>query len=143
LYDGANKVKGFKIDFRILFDADGVDYDVGAGEAARNNDNAKLYHDLGKLLREGKDVLDSLLLNTNHATEVSQSGACMMQVSGLQAELSSIHLAGDGLYVAVPQGKLCFPSLFSSLTEFSKSLRRIFLFVVRCYKCTRKLFFNL
>ncbi|KAI8051745.1 hypothetical protein BDF21DRAFT_176510 [Thamnidium elegans] len=33
----------------------------------------------------------------------------MIQISGLQAELSSIHLTGDGLYVAVPQRKIHFP----------------------------------
>ncbi|KAG2229761.1 hypothetical protein INT48_004765 [Thamnidium elegans] len=70
LYDGAEKVAGFKVDFRIILDADNNEYDVGAGEAARDNANTKLHHDLGKLLREGKDVLDCLLLNTSDAVEV-------------------------------------------------------------------------
>ncbi|CEP12922.1 hypothetical protein [Parasitella parasitica] len=103
-------------------------------KAARNNGNTKLYHDLGKLLREGKDVLDCLLLTTSDTAEVSKSGSWMIQISCLQAESSSIHLAGDDLYVGAPQGKILFPSSLSSLDEFIRLLKRIFSFVSKMEK---------
>lgn len=37
------------------------EYDVGAGEAAKTNDDDKILHDLGKVIRESKDVLDGLM----------------------------------------------------------------------------------
>ncbi|KAG0183928.1 hypothetical protein DFQ28_000460 [Apophysomyces sp. BC1034] len=133
LYHDDDHVVGFKVDFRFIFDAKcghGVELDVGAGEAARNNnDTSKLYKDLGKLLREGKDVVDGLLVNTLDEETVCRTGAWIIQIVGLHAEISSLHLAHDGLYVCVPQGKLTFPSHASNLYDFIYTLENIFLMV--------------
>ncbi|KAG0183833.1 hypothetical protein DFQ28_000804, partial [Apophysomyces sp. BC1034] len=84
-------VAGFKIDFRFIFDANGAEYDVGAGEAARSNsDVGKMHKDLGKLLREGKDVVDDHLTNAFDTETVRKAGAPSIQISGLHAELSRL-----------------------------------------------------
>ncbi|KAI8339480.1 hypothetical protein BC941DRAFT_420604, partial [Chlamydoabsidia padenii] len=49
---------GFKIDLRFIYDSkDRQQYEVGAGEATKTSHMDKLTKDLGKLTREGKDVL--------------------------------------------------------------------------------------
>lgn len=63
---------------------------------------------------------NSLLFNTTEATEINELGAWMIQIFGLHAELSSIYLAGDGLYVAVPQGDMVFPSSLTSLESLGR-----------------------
>jgi hypothetical protein len=51
-----------KMDFRFIVDVDGKEIDVGAGEAASEVcSEEKIIHDEGKLVREGKDVLDGLI----------------------------------------------------------------------------------
>ncbi|KAG1136280.1 hypothetical protein G6F37_012121 [Rhizopus arrhizus] len=50
------------MDFRFVVDVDGKEIDVGAGEAASEVcSKEKIIHDEGKLVREGKDVLDGLI----------------------------------------------------------------------------------
>lgn len=49
-YESSKPVKGSKIDLRFIYDTEDK-YDVGAGEAAKTNDNDKLLHDLGKVIR--------------------------------------------------------------------------------------------
>lgn len=118
---------GFKIDIRFVYDGQGDEYDVGT----KDNESNKLYHNLGKLVREGKDVLDGMLhaiLNNEHANEAS---AWIIQICGLQGQTSSIHLVSDGLYVAIPQFKLQFPSSISNLHSFLDTLSGLLSFVVR------------
>ncbi|CAO3591920.1 unnamed protein product [Absidia cylindrospora] len=122
---------GFKVDFRFLLDTNGVELDVGAGEAARNNDRDKLHKGLGTLLREGKDAIDGLLVNTLDEEPVCKTGAWIIQISGLYAEISSVHLARDGLYVCVPRGKLTFPSNPSNLFAFINTLEKMLLMVTK------------
>lgn len=60
LYDSMNKVVGFKIDIRFLFDYDGYEFDLGAAEVCVPGSlDQKINDDLAKLLREGKDNTDS------------------------------------------------------------------------------------
>ncbi|KAG0168679.1 hypothetical protein DFQ30_004432 [Apophysomyces sp. BC1015] len=123
LYD-SDHVFGFKVDFRFILDASGIEHDIGAGEAARNNESEKLHKGLGKLLREGKvTVLDE--------EPVCKSGAWIIQILCLHAEISSVHLARDGLYVCAPQGKLLFLSRISNLHDFINDLEKIFLMVTK------------
>ncbi|KAG1443267.1 hypothetical protein G6F56_010734 [Rhizopus delemar] len=61
-YINTKHIKAFKVDIRFLYDLNGNEYDVGAGEAAKEAiDEAKILNDKSKLLREGKDVLDRIL----------------------------------------------------------------------------------
>lgn len=51
-----------KIDFRFVVDVNEREIDVGAGEAASEVcTEEKIIHDEGKLVREGKDVVDGLI----------------------------------------------------------------------------------
>ncbi|ORY95661.1 hypothetical protein BCR43DRAFT_308543 [Syncephalastrum racemosum] len=49
----------FKVDIRVLFDSPDNEHDLLAVEVAKAADDAKLHHDLSKLLREAKDNLDA------------------------------------------------------------------------------------
>jgi hypothetical protein len=51
-------------------------------------------------------------------------------ILGLHGELSTIHLDQSGLYVAIPQFKIMFPSSTSSLRRFSATLKALLIFSV-------------
>ncbi|CAO3703140.1 unnamed protein product [Rhizopus stolonifer] len=56
-YVNMKHIKAFKVDIRFLYDLNGNEYDVGAGEAAKEAiDEAKVLNDKSKLLREGKKM---------------------------------------------------------------------------------------
>ena len=126
-----NSIFGFKIDFRFVFDVNDVEYDVGAGEAARGvSDCDKMHKDLGKLLREGKDIVDGNLNNVFDPSTVRIAGAPIIQISGLVAEFSTVHLADNGLYIALPQGKMSFPTSPTNMKSFINDLEVMFKMVV-------------
>ncbi|KAI7856830.1 hypothetical protein BDC45DRAFT_533288 [Circinella umbellata] len=52
----------------------------------------KLFHDLGKLLREGKDVLDGILVCTLEDATAERATGWIIQICGLQGQISSLHL---------------------------------------------------
>ncbi|KAI9321657.1 hypothetical protein BX666DRAFT_1837048, partial [Dichotomocladium elegans] len=91
-------VVGYKIDMRIIADVDGEECDIGACEVAKTDTVKKIIDDEAKLLREGKDVVDHLARLP--LTEVCPMG-WVIQIANCQCQLSSIHLAADGLYVAI------------------------------------------
>lgn len=129
---------GFKIDLRFIYDTDEDEYDVGAGEVARDNNDKKLIHDLGKLVREGKDVLDGLLHIVMDDKVAKDLSAWVIQISALQGEVASTHLAENGAYAAIPQGKLRFPSNLSNMEDFIDTISNLFLFVVGDLKSNEK-----
>ena len=57
---GSDRLSAFKIDLRYILDTDD-EIDIGSGEVAKCAERNKLYHGLGKLLREGENVLDGLI----------------------------------------------------------------------------------
>ncbi|ORZ12016.1 hypothetical protein BCR42DRAFT_356875 [Absidia repens] len=131
-YPQHTNVSGFKIDLRFVYDSkDKQEFDVGAGESARSSQDDKLAHDLGKLTREGKDVLDGLVCVALDDEQGVDCSGWVLQLSGMQGQIASVHLAGDGLYVAVPQGKLLFPMSISSMGPFLDTLQVLFLFVAK------------
>ncbi|CAO3628966.1 unnamed protein product [Cunninghamella blakesleeana] len=91
----------------------------------------KIQRDLSKLVREGKDVLDGLLniaLNQDTAKGLS---AWMIQICGLQGQISSLHLSHNGLYVTIPQFKINFPTSVSTLHSFKYSLESLMTFIFK------------
>ncbi|KAI9491101.1 hypothetical protein BDB00DRAFT_746114, partial [Zychaea mexicana] len=110
-----DKIRAFKIDLRFIYDTEKVEYDVGAGEASMEPAAPKLFHDLGKLLREGKDVLDGILGCTLEDATAERASGWIIQICGLQGQISSLHLIRKGLYVAIPQYKFGFPTSTSGL----------------------------
>lgn len=115
-YEDCKRVAGFKIDMRILLDTAKEECDVGAAELAKDAAIDEILED------EGKDVIDHLvkLHITDNAEELL---SFVVQLSGCQGEISSIHLASNGLYVAVPQFPLTFLNHYTELTNLSRSYK--------------------
>ncbi|KAG2235353.1 hypothetical protein INT48_004972, partial [Thamnidium elegans] len=134
-YESSKSVKGFKIDLRFIYDTEEDEYNVGAGEAAKTNDDDKLLHDLGKVIRESKDVLDGLLNIVMEDNIAKSLSAWFVQICGLQGEIASVHLAFNGLYVAIPQGKLKFPTSIATMSDFLDTFSSMLLFVSKLEKC--------
>ncbi|CAO3642147.1 unnamed protein product [Cunninghamella blakesleeana] len=133
LYDDAN-IHGFKVDLRFVFDGDDDEYDLAAGEVAKNNNDDKICKDHGKLLREGKDALDGLIKIFLNDHDLKFASSWIIQISGLHGQISSIHLAESGLYVAIPQGKLSFPTSISSLDDLLDAFKTLLLFSINIEK---------
>lgn len=125
-----SSIAGFKIDMRFLYDTDEHEYDIGAGEAARAYQEAKLEDDLSKLIRESKDVLDGLMNIVLDDHTANKLESWLLQICGLSAEIGSTHLASDGLYVVVPQAKLRFPSSIATMGSFVDFLDVLLLLTV-------------
>lgn len=130
-YISSKSVKGFKIDLRFIYDTEEDKYDVGAGEAAKlNNNDGKLFKDLGKVIRESKDVLDGFLNIVMEDSIAKSLSAWFVQIFGPQGGIASVHLACNGLYVAIPQGELKFPASIATMSDFLETFSYMLLFVV-------------
>ncbi|KAG1148352.1 hypothetical protein G6F37_005760 [Rhizopus arrhizus] len=134
-YESSKSAKGFKIDLRFIYDTEEDEYDVGAGEAAKTNNDDKLLQDLGKVIRESKDVLDGLLNIVMEDSIAKSLSAWFVQICGLQGEIASVHLAFNGLYVAVPQEKLKLPTSIATMSDFLGTFSSMLLFVSKLEKC--------
>ncbi|KAL9542447.1 hypothetical protein MBANPS3_008605 [Mucor bainieri] len=135
VYHDRSSIAGFKIDMRFLYDTDEHEYDIGAGEATKAYQEAKLVDDLSKLIRESKDVLDGLMNIVLDDHTANKLESWFLQICGLSAEIGSTHLAFDGLYVAVPQGKLRFPSSIATMGSFVDFLDMLLLLTAKLEKC--------
>ncbi|KAI8066915.1 hypothetical protein BC940DRAFT_59722 [Gongronella butleri] len=94
-------------------------------EAARRyDDDQKLSHDHGKLLREGKDIVDQLLNNVVDSEAAERIKGFVFQLIGTQGAITSLHLDDEeeGLYVAVPQKSISLPRSIHSLRRFEDTL---------------------
>ena len=74
-------MKGFKIDLRFVGDKNGTTYDLGAAECGKDGSESKLLLDEGKLVREGKDVVDCLL-ETLHESNHKHVMSWHVQIDG-------------------------------------------------------------
>lgn len=128
-YVEVKNIKAFKIDIRFLYDFNGNEYDVGAGEVSREViDEAKVLHDKSMLLREGKDVLDGLLNTVIPEDDAKNAIGLTIQIKGLCAPVISVFLTSTGIYVAKPMLKIDFPSSLLGVHDFHKSMINIFHF---------------
>ncbi|EIE89587.1 hypothetical protein G6F46_012804 [Rhizopus delemar] len=129
-YDDKKNIKAFKVDIRFIFDLDGKEYDVGAGEVARETaDKAKILHDKSKLLWEGKDVLDGILKAVIVESNAQKAVGHAIQIKGLCAQVIFIYSTNTGLYVAIPVFKIYFPVCLLHLSDFIDGLKNVFRFV--------------
>lgn len=98
-YFDHEKVKGFKIDVRLMRDYDWNEIDLCAGEVAINTYNPdKLFHNRSKYcIWESKGICDCHI----KAGLGRNSVGWRIQISGLEARLMSIHLFWEGLFVVV------------------------------------------
>ncbi|GAA5811609.1 hypothetical protein MFLAVUS_005049 [Mucor flavus] len=118
-----SKTVGFKIDIRFVTSINDKVFDVGAAEAAKLDPMTdKIIEDEGKLLREGKDIVDKSLLTVLLEKSTPHVTGWVIQLSGLTGHIYSIHLAKPGLYVAIPQSAIHFPSKASPST-FSNTFK--------------------
>jgi hypothetical protein len=95
-YLSHDKMKGFKIDMRLLLDYKQTEVDLCSREVASNaKDSDKLAHDRSKCLREAKEILDHHI-----QTEMGEDAiGWTLQIAGLEAHIMSVHLYREGLYV--------------------------------------------
>ena len=122
-YSNGPNIRGFKIDIRIIVDVGDEECDIGAAELAKQDNLKKVIDDEAKLSKEGKDVID-------HLVKLPITNLCPMswliQIANCECRLSTIHLAGDGLYVTVPQfDQLALPKRFNEMDCIVSSLKTL------------------
>ncbi|GAA5805160.1 hypothetical protein HPULCUR_010673 [Helicostylum pulchrum] len=121
-YSDQVRVKGFKIDVRLLLDYERKEIDLCSGEVAIDaNDADKLTHDRSKYIREAKEILD-------HHVEAGMGENAIgwiIQFAGLEARLMSVRLFKEGLYVAISQKEMTFPQSLGELNDFTDTLNSL------------------
>lgn len=132
-------VKGFKIDIRFVLDKAGKTYDVDATGLGQDGKDDKILRNEGKLVREGKDLVDCLLSTLhsqvhNHILgwiiqiDVRESMGIIVHIhiqltqsllSAAEGEISTVHLAANGVYL----GYLNFDNQrYASLQQSSRGI---------------------
>jgi hypothetical protein len=125
LYPNAKYIHGFKIDVRLVVEIGKKkkkkkEPDLDIGECAKRNSDSKSIHDEDKLLREAKDVLDGIILNTHARNYRLMSYS--IQITGTHCSLSNIELAKNDLYGSKHRHSFNFPSSISDLSELYTTL---------------------
>ncbi|CAO3618345.1 unnamed protein product [Cunninghamella blakesleeana] len=127
LYPSKNNVYGFKIDARILVDVNNEEFDLATLEAAKDDEDAKIIDDLGKLIREAKDNEDKLIEVVDEENK-NKSESCftwLIQLSGATCQISTIHLASNGLYVVLPRFNFSLPNYIHDIPKFQQILQSL------------------
>ncbi|KAI8882851.1 hypothetical protein K501DRAFT_139156, partial [Backusella circina FSU 941] len=93
-YSDSSNVVAFKIDIRVIFKKHGKEIDVVCGEVAKNDEDSKVITDEGKLSRETKDAVDSILTLVETTAQ-----AFSAQISGSTCLIATQQLTRNGLYV--------------------------------------------
>ncbi|KAI8138283.1 hypothetical protein BJV82DRAFT_299057 [Fennellomyces sp. T-0311] len=104
---------------------DGVEYDLAAIEVAKDNHDMKIITDMGKLIREGKDDLDDLIKHIANDKR-GEIAPLILQIAGANCNISSVHLAADGLYITRPWHDFSLPISPSHYPSSEKHLRCYF-----------------
>ncbi|CAO3694807.1 unnamed protein product [Rhizopus stolonifer] len=115
-----------KMDLRILCkvinDSDTMD-DLSAAEFSKHASNAKLYEDRTKLVIHAKMILNQIIASSGaYMSSITDLRVCMLQVMGLQAEILSLRLIANGLYVLESHGYLYIPTTLNSYAENMNNL---------------------
>ncbi|KAI7862958.1 hypothetical protein BDF14DRAFT_1710471, partial [Spinellus fusiger] len=122
-----DRIVGFRVDIRVIFDFKQDEFDLVCGEAciALPSQN-KLEHDKSKLLREGK-LMQTILQNV--IMDPKESISWMLQLSGPTCSFSTSHNTRHSEYhVNIPQFTATFPSSFSQLDGFFSVIEKLFMF---------------
>ncbi|KAG2223270.1 hypothetical protein INT45_006996 [Circinella minor] len=134
-YNEKGHVIAFKIDIRFVVEYKSVEYDVGAGELAKFfPDDIKLFGDECKLIREGKEVVDTLVNIYNGESSDRDPVGYVIQMNGPNAEIASVHLPKPYLYVAVPESKVYIPKSIATLAPFLETLNNLLIFKTKMEK---------
>jgi hypothetical protein len=95
------------------------EYEIAIGEATRSNDaSEELVPEEGKLLRNGKDVLDKMV----RSNKIEPAHSWTLQIEGSGCFASTVQLDSNGLYVVVPQFTFRLPRNLDDLPQFIESL---------------------
>ncbi|KAI7890043.1 uncharacterized protein EV154DRAFT_482606 [Mucor mucedo] len=106
-----------KTDYRFVVDVGNKQVDLGVGEAIRRLDDYP-----GRLVREGKDVVDRFLQICSQSSP-DQSSSFILQTAGLCGKLSSVQIIQPQVYAAVPHFTVDIPPNISCLAPFIDTLR--------------------
>lgn len=124
-YSSSRNIVGFKVDMRFLLDFEAEEFDLACAEACIPVvTQAKIHHDMSKLLREGK-IMQTAALNTIQDSSVY---SWVIQISGPTCNFYTIHNTKHQYHVCIHQFKVVFPSGYSEPPMFLKSLSNIFMF---------------
>lgn len=83
MYADNKNVYGFEVDIRFVYDQQEHETDVASGEIAKDTTSVdKLFMDEGKLIREGKDILDDMLRNAIEEYAHERLACWMIQIAG-------------------------------------------------------------
>ena len=80
LYPNQKNIVGFKVDCRLLVDITNEEHDIIPIEVAKDDEDKKIINDMGKLIREGKDVLDQL--HSNISKDRNEVFCFIIQIAG-------------------------------------------------------------
>lgn len=122
-YSDSSNVIAFKIDIRVIFKNHGKEIDVVCGEIAKNDEANKIITDEGKLSRETKDAVDSILTLVETAAQ-----AFSVQISGSTCVIATQQLTGNGLYVYHPAYGFSLPSCIKELESFGSTMQKLLSF---------------
>lgn len=122
-YSDSSNVVAFKIDIRVIFKKHGKEIDVVCGEVAKNDEDSKVITDEGKLSRETKDAVDSILTLVETTAQ-----AFSAQISGSTCLIATQQLIGNGLYVYHPAYSFSLPSCIEELGSFKSSMQKLLSF---------------
>lgn len=112
------KVKGYKVDCRILTLIEEREHDLLNCEASRSLTQQKVLEDKLKLILETRCNLDHLILSCPNA---NPRNICMnyLQVCANKISVNSLRLVGPGIYIAESIGNLDIPISVAKFKENS------------------------
>ncbi|CAO3620155.1 unnamed protein product [Mucor hiemalis] len=108
--------------------------DVSSSEFAKHSFNGKLYKDRMKLVIHAKMILNEIILALGENTTTTKDiRICMLQVMGSQAELLSLRLYANVIYVVKSHDYLQIPTTLQSYaTTVNEFIEKLSLFKEIC-----------
>ncbi|KAF8949945.1 hypothetical protein BGZ46_004834, partial [Entomortierella lignicola] len=120
-YDDGHAI-AFKIDSRIIVDVfRKKEIDIAVVEVAPNCQEAKIFSDGAKVLREAKEIVNGLTkIFPDDEDFLKHTVGYGIQIGNLSGSIFSLHLVAPMLYVAWPEHTFCLPDSRGSLDRFKE-----------------------
>ncbi|CEP17158.1 hypothetical protein [Parasitella parasitica] len=123
-----------KMDLRILYNLDNNSNDVANGEFGKSVSRNKYFEDKSKLVINGKCQLNNILKITHDPT----IRVALLLIQGLQAELYSIRLLDNGLYVLERLKYFRFPRKSTYIADLNELIDGLSLLSALCLQTNQK-----
>ncbi|KAL9541205.1 hypothetical protein MBANPS3_009249 [Mucor bainieri] len=123
LYGTNTSIKAFKIDIRVIYNRGKKQVDIVSGELAKNDEDLKIVTDEGKLNRETKDAVDSIISIIGKPLHTFG-----LQLSGSTCMVSCQALARNGLYAFTPLFSFSLPTCINDLDSFGSTFQKLYSF---------------